>query len=347
MSVCFSAADVVAAESGGKRIDSIDVGGNRNVSKAKVLATVRAKVGEIFDKKSAEEDAGRLAKIEGVEYAYYNIETLDGAIKLTYVIVEKNVVRSIVFIGNEKIKRGKLLRDAGFKPGDYLDSFMVASGGETIKDLYVKKGYAFVGITLDQTRLASGDVVYTILEGPRVKVREVAITGNEAVSTKDLASAMKTKKRKFFFWPVYYKSETLKADTAKLQEVFQERGYLDAQVDATSEFSEGKKFAKVTFTVNEGPIYIVDSVVLKGNEFFNADILTEGLKLSVGEFYSQEKSLFDVRTISRKYREIGFIDVNVEHARTFAGKGKVFAEFKITEGGRFRIGEIIVTGNEA
>ena len=112
LSVCFSAADVVAAESGGKRIDSIDVGGNRNVSKAKVLATVRAKVGEIFDKKSAEEDAGRLAKIEGVEYAYYNIETLDGAIKLTYVIVEKNVVRSIVFIGNEKIKRGKLFISA-------------------------------------------------------------------------------------------------------------------------------------------------------------------------------------------------------------------------------------------
>jgi outer membrane protein insertion porin family len=346
LSVCFSTAEV-AAESVGLRIDSIKVGGNQNISKAKVLTTVRARVGEIFDKKSAEEDAGRLAKIEGVEYAYYNIDTQDGAIKLTYVIVEKRVVRSIVFIGNVKVKDGKLSREVGFKSGDYLDSFMVASGGEAIKDIYVKKGYAFIGVTLDQTRLASGDVVYTILEGPRVKVRKVTVAGNEAVSTKDLARAMKTKKRKFFFWPVYYNGETLKSDTGKLQEVFQERGYLDARVDVTSEFSEDNKFVEVTFTVNEGPIYVVDSVILKGNKFFSSNILSEGLKLRAGEFYSKDKSYFDVRTISRKYREIGFIDVNVEHARTFSGKGKVFAEFTVAEGERFRIGEITITGNEA
>ena len=65
-----------------------------------ILASVRARVGEFFDKASADEDSRRIAQIEGVEYAYYNTRVAGGQVELTFVVVEKNLVRVIVFNGN-------------------------------------------------------------------------------------------------------------------------------------------------------------------------------------------------------------------------------------------------------
>ena len=329
------------------RIGSVEVAGNVSISQASVLASVRARAGELFNKASADEDAKRIAKLDGVEYAYYNAKEVDGQMQLTYVVVEKNLVRSITFIGNENIKYGKLAKDAGFKRGDYLDAFAIGNSVDTIKELYLKKGYAFVDITVDDEKLRSGEVIYYISEGPRVKVKARTIEGNEAVSTKELAKALKTKSRKFWLWPAYYSKEVVDKDIAKLQEVFQEKGYLDSRVESTLKLSEDKSAAFITFSVTEGPMYLVDSVVIRGNEFFDDEVLYGDFKLKAGQFYSEDQSRFDIRSISRRYKEIGFIDVRVSYRRTFTGAGKVLCEFDVVEGGRFRIGEIIITGNEA
>ncbi len=344
--MCF-AQDDDNVNPGQMRIGSVDVAGNVSISKESVLVEVRARAGELFDKDSADEDAKRIAKLEGVEYAYYNAKVIDGQIQLTYVVVEKNLVRSITFVGNKKVKSGKLAKDAGFKRGDYLDAFAIGNSVDTIKELYLKKGYAFVEISLDEESLRSGKVVYNISEGPRVKVKKRTIEGNEALSTKEIIKALKTKTRKFWFWPVYYSEEVVNKDIAKLQEIFQEKGYLDSRVESTLKLSEDKRGAFVTFSVTEGPVYLVDSVVIKGNEFFSDDILFEDIKLKTGLSYSKDKSRFDIRAISRRYKEIGFIYVRVNYRRTFIGPGKVLCEFEVIEGGRFRIGEIVVTGNEA
>ena len=336
-----------AEDAGQMRIGSVEVAGNVSISEASVLATVRARAGELFDKDSADEDTKRIAKLEGVEYAYYNAKVVDGQMQLTYVVVEKNLVRSITFIGNEKFKHGKLAKDAGFKRGDYLDAFAIGNSIDTIKELYLKKGYAFVDITLDDEKLRSGEVVYYISEGPRVKIKKRTIEGNEAISTKELLRALKTKTRKFWFWPTYYSKEVVDKDIAKLQTVFQEKGYLDSRVESTLKLSEDQANAFITFSVTEGPMYLVDSVIVKGNEFFSDDILFEDFKLRAGQSYSEDKSRFDIRSISRRYKEVGFIDVRVRYRRTFTGAGKVLCEFDVVEGGRFRIGKIIITGNEA
>ena len=77
-------------------IASIETVGNVTISRAKILTTIRARMGEVFDKDIADEDIKRLAKIEGVEYTYYNTETVEDGIKLTYIVVEKNLVRRII-----------------------------------------------------------------------------------------------------------------------------------------------------------------------------------------------------------------------------------------------------------
>lgn len=327
-------------------IGSIEAAGTVTVKPATVMSTVRARAGQKFDRESTEEDAKRLAKIEGVEYAYYNTAVVDGSIKLTYVVVEKNLVRSITFEGNEKVKASRLAKELGFKRGDYLDVFLAKSGVEAMKEYYLKKGYANVEITLDESNVLAGKVKYIVNEGQRIKVKSIEFVGNDSLKSSALKRTIKTKKRKFLFWSYYYKQETLKEDENKLKEAYRKKGYLDAAVSSEVKFGDDGEKAFVTFNITEGSVYIVEEVVIKGNTFFDESIIRKNLKLKDDFYYSAERAEFDRRRIESLYLEKGFVDAMVEEKKLYPSTGKVTSEFEVTPGERFRIGQININGNE-
>ncbi len=119
----------------------------------------------------------------GVEYSYYNTAVVDGKIKLVFVVVERNIVRSIVFVGNKQIKGSKLKKKLDLKIGDYLDPVLAESGRKAIVEFYQKKGFAFAAVDLDVEQLKAGKLIYTIEEGPRVRIDKVSFAGNRAVKT--------------------------------------------------------------------------------------------------------------------------------------------------------------------
>jgi len=159
-------------------IVSIRTAGNRLISSAEILSRARSRVGQSFDEATTAEDAKRIGELTGVEYCYYNTAVVDDKIQLTFVVVERNVVRKIVFVGNRRVKTKKLLKKLDFKIGDYLDIIQAGTGREMLTNFYCKKGFAFAKVTLEEEKLSVGQVVYTIDEGPRVKVDSVTFRGN-------------------------------------------------------------------------------------------------------------------------------------------------------------------------
>jgi len=77
-------------------IGAVETAGTVTLTRAQVLSVVRARPGQVFRAQQAAEDVKRLAAMEGVDTAYYNTKVVDGKVILTYVIVEKNLIRSIV-----------------------------------------------------------------------------------------------------------------------------------------------------------------------------------------------------------------------------------------------------------
>jgi outer membrane protein assembly complex protein YaeT len=327
-------------------VGGIQAAGNVSIGSARILSRVRSRVGGLFDPATAAEDAKRIAELEGVDYAYYNTAVVGNEIQLTFVVVEKNLVRSIVFVGNERQKAKTLRRKLDFKTGDYLDRMVAEANAETIAEFYRKKGFSFVRVGLDAERLSMGEAVYTIEEGPRVGIDAVEFSGNEGLKTKSLKKAVKTRKRKFLFWPRYYCEQIVDEDTAKLQSIYYRKGYLDAEVKAERRFSPDKSKVRITFAVDEGPVYTVQSVEFTGISHFDEGQLRVGLRLEEGQVYSEQKARSDVRQLLGLYREIGFIEAAVEHHVKFVAGNEVAVEFAISEGGRFRIGRVSITGNE-
>jgi outer membrane protein insertion porin family len=328
-----------------KIISSVETTGAVTVSRAQIFSAIRARPGQLFSKQIATEDAARIARLEGIESTYYTTEEADGKIKLTYVVVEKQLVRELVFRGNSKISDSKLAKELSFKPGDHLDVLAARAGTDAIRKVYLEKGYGWAKITLDEPGLIIGRVAYDIEEGARPKIKSVKFKNNRVLSNRQLAKAIKTKKKKFFFWSVYYNDEQIQKDVLKIQEVYQKRSYLDARVEPKITFSDDKKKAYLEFYISEGPSYTVESISILDNQFFDAATLREGFKLTENGLYSNDRAEFDAKKIRSRYQEQGFVDAKVEMKRTFLDGAKVRVEHRTTEGSRFRIGQVTITGN--
>ncbi len=327
-------------------IDSIKTTGNRTIAAGRVLSVVRSRVGQLFDERVAAEDAKRIAELAGVEYCYYNTKIVDDRIQLIFVVVERNLVRSIGFFGNRRYKGRKLEKKLDLRIGDYLDPALAEAGRKALNDFYLKNGFAFARVALDEGKLSYGALVYRIDEGPRVRIDSVQFRGNNSIRTRSLKNAVKSSEKKYLFWPRYYTEEVLEADLVKLRRIYQKKGFLDADITARRQFNEDSSEIRITFAIVEGVVYTVENIFLTGNEYFDVTKLAEMLRLQAGQVYNERRCKSDVRRLLKLYREVGFIDTRVEQKRKFVSKDKVDVEFAITQGERFRIGRINITGNE-
>jgi len=328
------------------RIGSIRVIGNVSIKTEQILEKVRSRVGNLFDAETADSDLERIRGLAGVLSVRYNKTVVDNKVALTFVVVEKNIVRSIGFAGNRSFKAKTLRKKLGFKITDYLDLLSAESGRATLKEFYLKKGFAFVQVSLDSEQLRRGKLIYKIEEGPRVKIKSVRFSGNKAIKTGTLKRAIKTDGKKWFLWPKDYTEESVSKDIAMLQKLYYRRGFLNSNIKVKREFNAKKNRIRLTFVIDEGLVYTVDKIIIDGMRYFDVRQIKSKLKLREGRTYGEDRASSDVKQLLKLYREEGFINVQVKQIRRFISKDKVDAEFKITEGEQFRIGRIDITGNE-
>ncbi len=330
----------------GLRIGSIETAGNRNVERSEILSKVRSRAGDFFDPQTANEDVKRIAELPGIQRGWYNTSIVNDQVRLIFAVVERNVVRSIEFIGNEKYKAEALRKKLDFKKADFLDPIAAEAGRGKLLEHYHDKGFAFATVSLDMQELSKGKVLYRINEGNRVKIASINYTGNKQISVKELKKVAKLKKKRFSFWTVYYVKEHVEKAVTNLQSTYYKRGFLNVYIDVLEKFNADKSEVELTFVINEGAAYTVDKITLSGNKQFDDEQLLPELKTKQGKVFNKLKGDSDVKELNKLYRQSGFIDATVEQDIKFIAEDKVNAGFMINEGRRFRIGQIDITGNE-
>jgi len=258
---------------------------------------------------------------------------------------DRNIIRSIEFVNNHAFKDKALLKRVDFEVGDYLDPILADAYRRTLAEFYRKKGFPFAEVTLDSEQLEQGRVVYTFNEGKKVKISSVKFSGNESMKTPALRNAIKTKTTKWFFWPVYYVEEVPAEDTARLVDIYHDRGFLDYDIKAKKDFTDGK--VDITFEINEGPSYTVGKINFTGATHFDHEKLMEGLLLKPGQVYHERRAQAHVKQLLKLYRENGFVDAAVNEKYLFTKDPNVVnIEYNIREGNQFRVGRVDITGNE-
>jgi len=214
---------------------------------------------------------------------------------------------------------------------------------EDVKAIY-RMGY-FRDVTVDSEEVDGGFRI-TVVVTEKPIVASVAIEGNKDVDAADLRAAITVKERSLF------QEDKVKESVNKIKEVYQNKGFYDASVDASvSEDAEGAM--RVAFRVSEGKKLKIEKIVVTGNIYLTEKAIRKEMETSEKGLLSfiTDSGTFkkdvvenDVRKIEALYQNSGFLDSKVFDPQVARGKEGLILTIRVYEGKQYRVGNIQFAG---
>lgn len=130
-----------------------------------------------------------------------------------------------------------------------------------IVGLYQKSGYAQAKILgVDDILDDHGGIVKTIRieEGPRYRLREIALRGNDHFLRGELLALLRNREG------AYIDYAGVEADQEAMAAHYRDAGYLDVRIEMKVLFEEGKDSSLLQFEILEGPRYRLGNIVVRG-----------------------------------------------------------------------------------
>jgi outer membrane protein insertion porin family len=312
-----------------------------------------SKSGGIFDAQTVRDDVrqlNRLGLFQRVEI--YAGLTDDGEVELAFDLLERMQVIDVQVTGNTEISDAEIRSVIDVIQGTPIDRFQIDRSARRVEELYRAKGYYFVRVNIDEEELAdTGLVIFRVLEGNRLKVTAIRFSGNEAFENKKLRREIKTKQANIFRRGQLDDS-VLDVDLANLIVFYRDRGYLDVRADRLIQPAPNGREAIVTYLIEEGPLYTmrevqVDIVSPDGaDQVFTRSQIAGLMTIKPGDVYSVRDLDESMKTVREAYGQMGYIDAVVERLeRRDEDEPLVDLVVAISEGGRSRVGEVIIQGN--
>ncbi|MBQ0770999.1 MAG: outer membrane protein assembly factor BamA, partial [Sphingomonadales bacterium] len=212
-------------------IRSIVVNGAQRLEPTTVLSYMKLRVGQTYTQEAADQALKDLFETE--LFKDVSIRNNEGAVIIE--VVENPVINRILLEGNKRIKEDKIYPEIRLAPRQIFTRSKVRADVARIVELYKRKGRFAANVEpkmvqLDQNRV---DIVFEINEGPKSKVQQINIIGNEEFSDGKLRGEMVTKQSRFYRFfssSDTYDPDRLAFDQQKLRQFYLTEGYADFRV---------------------------------------------------------------------------------------------------------------------
>jgi len=331
------------------KIASITVKGNQRIEPDTVLSYTKLRVGEPYSRESL--DAALKDLFAAELFADVQIRDDNGALTIT--VVENPVINRIVLEGNKRLKEEKILPEIKMAPRQIYTRSKVRADVARIIELYRRQGrFAAVVdpklVKLDQNRV---DIVYEISEGPKSKVRQINIIGNDQFSDGRLRGEMATKQARafrLFSSGTTYDPDRMAYDQQKLRQFYLTQGYADFRVvSAVAELTPDKQDFIITYVVEEGKRYKFGDVTVQSEiRDLKSDTLTRTLSMKKGQWYNAKLVEDTVDQLNQTAGLFGyaFADVSPEFNRD-KDTLTMGITFRIANAPRVYVEKININGN--
>ncbi|HAN87782.1 MAG TPA: outer membrane protein assembly factor BamA, partial [Erythrobacter sp.] len=275
----------------------------------------------------------------------------DGNVVIT--IVENPVINRIILEGNKRIKNDKILPEIRLSPRQIFTRSKVRADVARIIELYKRQGRFAATVEPKMVQLSQNrvDIVFEISEGPKSKVRQINIIGNDAFSDGELRGEMLTKQARltsFFSSNTSYDPDRLAFDQQKLRQFYLTEGYADFRVvSAVAELTPDKRDFIITYVVEEGERYKFGEVDVESQiRDFDDASMTARLPMQGGDWYDAKQVEDTVEQLSELAGTFGyaFADVAPEFSRN-QDSLTMDVSFVLREAPRVYVERIDVNGN--
>ncbi|MDA8388457.1 MAG: outer membrane protein assembly factor BamA [Nitrospiraceae bacterium] len=330
----------------------IEVKGLKRIEEGVVRRRISQKVGQPLSPGAITSDIKSIYQTGYFEDVRVEAQPFEGGLKLIYVVKEKPVLDKVDFYGNRKVKTEDIKKEVTLSAGSVADTVLINDNAAKIRAYYETEGFGLTRVVPVLRRISASRAVltYVITEGPKVKISKIVFIGNRAIKSGRILDAMKSRPRRFYsflFKSGYYKKDELLADKERIKDLYFDNGYIQATVSGPrTAMSRDRKWAVVTYGIDEGNQFRVTKISFSGNKIFSAAHLGKLLSTKAGRPVSRKLVRQDVVTLTNAYSERGYALAVIDPELVPDIPEKTVAvTYHISEGDRFRVGRIEVAGN--
>lgn len=355
LATCFGARaqDIDDETLADRPVSQVVIRGLQRVSEQEVRNNLRIAVGQPFEASVVRQDVSTLYRLGHFEVVNADAQLQsDGSVEVIYTVSEQAVVRAIQFVGNTLVSDQELSKTIRLTEGTPRDDFLLEQSVMRIKEYYSEQGNYLAEVRVDEARLQDeGILIFRIVEGPRVRIREIEFVGNGAYTADELGSQIATKPWVFLFNKGEIDPDRLIEDVATLDRFYKDRGYMDVRVDRRVELSNDQKEAKVVFTISEGRQYRLRNIVVEGMrgqplKVMSPEQIVDLAIIQKGDAFT--KNLIDKTTkaVVQAYQVMGYIDVQAAYRYVRVGEQpEVDMLLSVFEGEGYIAGLVTIQGN--
>lgn len=284
------------------------------------------------------------------------LDIQDDKLTLEIYLKEKPRLSTFTIKGLSKSKANTLREEITLKTGQIITENLLASTREEVKRYYAEKGYLNANAVItqepDDPKKNTAKLKLTVDRGPKVKINDIIIEGNEALSDKKVVKLLKdTKSKKRILAKSRFIDEKFQDDKQHIIEKYQSLGYRDIEIVSDSVYRFDEKSLNILIRISEGKKYYFRDIKMVGNTKYTSAELLSILKIKSGDIYDQAQLETRLRMnqtgldISTLYMDDGYLFFNINPVEVLVENDSIDLEIRINEGEQARINKVTITGN--
>jgi outer membrane protein insertion porin family len=351
--IAVFAGQLKAQDYEGKNITNVDVRyrGAKTVDEARIRNLMSTKAGTAYRAERLDNDIKTLFESGLIDDVKFFAEPAGGGVRVIADVLTRPAINGVGFVGNTFFSDQKLAKETKLKSGGAMGDAEILEARRNLEKYYQGYGYPDVLVThrtqaTDQAGLS--DLIFVIDEGSKNEVRKIRFEGNTVFTSKELRKEMKTKPKGWLSWLTKsgrFESYQLDEDLDKVLDYYRSRGYLRASSPGIRREPLGDGRVDLVVPIEEGEKYTVAGLSFGTMSVFKAEELYPSMRLNGGDAYSSTTMREDIKTIRSFYGSRGYADAVVSPDIKDAGPNMVNIKYLISEGSRFKVGQVNIQGN--
>lgn len=311
--------ELVALPEDGVRVERISVAGTVRVRAASVAAVIQQRTGAIFDRERVAADVLAIWALEVFDDVRVRWVPAGDGIELVYEVRERPVVGRVIARG-----RAPHRIELGVEAGRLYEPERIQRRAVELEQRLIDTGHrrARVAVT-GRSRGDRVDLCVEVVPGPRVLIDRLEIAGNSRLSSDAIRAELSTEEGRINAPGGVYRPDVLADDVLRISGAYYDLGMLDAHVEPR--VRETAHAIRVTIEIEEGPVYRIGKLELRGPGRAGSGRRRELLGLRSGEVFSRRRFLEGIARIEAHergeisiepktvlHRERGLVDVTLE-----------------------------------
>lgn len=267
-------------------------------------------------------------------------------------------VSEIKYNGLKKTETEEVEAKVGITRGSQMTPNLQDRTKTVIKKYMAEKGFHNTEVEVlqfdDKDHPGYVKVLVNVDKKTKTKVGKIYITGNEALSDRQINRAMKkTNDRDIvtLFRTKKFVAEEFENDKKLVIEKYNEVGYRDAYIvaDSVRPNPDDPTRVDVYLTISEGNKYFFRNVNWVGNTVYPYEALNQTLGIKRGDVYNlkelNKRLNEDDDAVSKLYTDQGYLFFNVDPVEVYVDNDSIDFEMRMYEGRPATINQINIVGN--